>query len=365
VTSESCRTSSPRCCARCPISSGAIATLARREGLPPFERGAVERTLREATRRAGDSTRITADTGAIHDLVREAGHLARTDGRSVVTGRDVRAAIDAQERRAGRLRERIAEEIQRGTIRVETSGARVGQVNGLSILTTGRRAFGRPSRITARVRLGRGEVLDIEREVELGGPIHSKGVLILAGFLGGRYCASAPLALAATLVFEQSYGGVEGDSASSAELYALLSAIAGVPLRQSLAVTGSVDQLGNVQAVGGVTEKVEGFFEVCRARGLRGDEGVLVPASNVPHLVLREEVLTAIEQGQFHVHAVETVDEGLELLSGVPAGASDAAGAFPPGSFNGRVATRLGELAASARAFAAGGGADGRTHARP
>ncbi|HSD20156.1 MAG TPA: ATP-binding protein [Anaeromyxobacter sp.] len=331
-----------------------VATLARREGLPPFERAAVERALRDATRRAGDSTRITSDAAAIHDLVREAAHAAQSGGRPVVTARDVRVAIDAQERRAGRLRDRVDEEIRRGTLLVETSGVRVGQVNGLSIFATGRRMFGRPSRITARVRLGRGEVLDIEREVELGGPLHSKGVLILAGFLGGRYCATSPLALAATLVFEQSYGGVEGDSASSAEAYALLSAIAGVPLRQSLAVTGSVDQLGNVQAVGGVTEKVEGFFEVCRARGLRGDAGVLVPASNVPHLVLRDEVLAAIEDGQFHVYPVTTIDEGMELLSGMPAGAPDAAGAFPANTFNGRVAARLGELAAAARAFGAG-----------
>ncbi|WP_242338423.1 Lon protease family protein [Anaeromyxobacter sp. SG66] len=337
-----------------------VATIGRRERLPPFDRGAVERVLQEATRRAGDSTRITADAGAIHDLVTEAAHAAAGEGRATVTARDVRAAIDAQERRAGRLRDRVDEEIRRGTLLVETAGARVGQVNGLSVMMTGRRAFGRPSRITARMRLGRGEVVDIEREVELGGPIHSKGVLILAGFLGGRYCSAAPLALAATLVFEQSYGGVEGDSASSAELYALLSAISGVPLRQSLAVTGSVDQIGNVQAVGGVTEKVEGFFEVCRARGLRGDEGVLVPASNVPHLVLRDEVLAAIQEGSFRVYPVATIDQGIELLSGLPAGAPDASGAFPHDSFNGRVAARLAELAAAARAFAAGGDRDGQ-----
>lgn len=343
-----------------------VATIARREGLPPFERATVERMLREATRRAGDSTRITADAAAIHDLVREAAHVAQGQGRATVTASDVRAAVEAQERRAGRVRDLLDEEFRRGTLLVETAGARVGQVNGLSVMTTGRRMFGRPSRITARVRLGRGEVVDIEREVELGGPIHSKGVLILAGFLGGRYCASAPLALGATLVFEQSYGGVEGDSASSAEAYALLSAISGIPLRQSLAVTGSVDQLGNVQAVGGVSEKVEGFFEVCRARGLRGDEGVLVPASNVPHLVLRDEVVAAIEDGQFRVYPVRTLDEGLELLSGVPAGAPDAKGAFPPDTFNGRVAARLAELAAAARTFAQGDrngtGAHGHGH---
>jgi predicted ATP-dependent protease len=240
----------------------------------------------------------------------------------------------------------------RGTLVVETRGARVGQVNGLSVVSLGSGAFGRPSRITARIRLGRGEVVDIEREVELGGPLHSKGVLILAGYLGGRYCRELPLTLAATLVFEQSYSGVEGDSASSAELYALLSAIADVPVRQSLAVTGSVDQLGRVQAVGGVSPKIEGFFELCRARGLTGEEGVLVPAANVPHLVLRDEVVAAAAEGMFRIYPVETVDEGMELLTGLPPGAPGADGRFPAGSFNARVAARLEELTAWARAFA-------------
>ena len=230
---------------------------------------------------------------------------------------------------------------------------RVGQVNGLSVLRAGRRAFGRPSRISARIRLGRGEVVDIEREVELGGPLHSKGVLILAGYLGARYSADRPLTLAATIVMEQSYAGVEGDSASSAELYALLSAIAGVPLRQGLAVTGSVDQHGRVQAVGGVTEKVEGFFDVCAARGLTGDEGVLLPAANVPHLVLRDEVLAAVEAGRFRLYPVEHVDQGIELLTGLPAGAAEGE-ISPEGSFHARVETRLQALAEAARAWAGG-----------
>jgi predicted ATP-dependent protease len=201
--------------------------------------------------------------------------------------------------------------------------------------------------------MGKGEVVDIEREVELGGPIHSKGVLILAGFLGARYAREAPLTLSASLVFEQSYGGVEGDSASLAELCALLSAIGEAPLRQGVAVTGSVDQHGRVQAVGGVTDKVEGFFEVCRARGLGGAQGVVLPASNVTHLVLRDEPLAAIAEGRFRLWAVETVDEALEVLSGVPAGAADAAGRFPAGTVNAAVAERLERLAERARAFAA------------
>jgi lon-related putative ATP-dependent protease len=334
-----------------------VATLARRDGLRPLARAAVERILLEASRLAEDGTRLATDVSAIRDLVREAEHLAAGAGRDVVAAADVRAALAARERRGGRVRERIQEELLRGTLVVETAGARIGQVNGLSVVSAGRHAFGRPSRITARVRLGRGEVVDIEREVELGGPVHSKGVLILAGFLGGRYGRDLPLALGATLVFEQSYSGVEGDSASSAELYALLSAIAEVPLRQSLAVTGSVDQLGRVQAVGGVNEKIEGFFALCRARGLTGEEGVLVPAANVPHLVLREEVVAAAAEGRFRVIAVETVDEGIELLTGLPAGAADPDGRFPEGTFNARVAARLEAMAARARAFA--GGRDG------
>jgi predicted ATP-dependent protease len=329
-----------------------VATIARREGLRPLDRGAVERVLREASRRAEDSTRVSTDVDAVRDLLREADHHAGRAGRSVVSAADVRAAVGAQERRAGRIRERMQEELLRGTLVVETRGARVGQVNGLSLVSLGRHAFGRPSRITARIRLGRGEVIDIEREVELGGPVHSKGVLILAGYLGGRYCRDRPLTLAATLGFEQSYSGVEGDSASSAELYALLSAIAEVPVRQSLAVTGSVDQLGRVQAVGGVSEKVEGFFDLCRARGLTGEEGVLVPAANVPHLVLRDDVVAAVAEGTFRIYPVETVDQGIELLTGLPSRGADEHGRFSEGSLDARVAARLEALAARARAFA-------------
>jgi lon-related putative ATP-dependent protease len=337
-----------------------VATLARRDGLRPLDRGAVERVLHEASRLAEDSTRVSTDLEAVRDLLREADHHAGQAGRTIVSAADVRAAVGARERRTGRVRERMQEELLRGTLVVETRGALVGQVNGLSVVSLGRHTFGRPSRITARVRLGRGEVVDIEREVALGGPIHSKGVLILAGYLGGRYCREQPLTLAATLVFEQSYSGVEGDSASSAELYALLSAVADVPVRQSLAVTGSVDQLGRVQAVGGVSQKIEGFFDLCRARGLTGEEGVLVPASNVPHLVLRDDVVAAAAEGRFRVYPVETVDEGIELLTGMAPGAADEHGRFPEGTFNARVAARLEALAARAKAFALPAGREGQ-----
>jgi len=213
------------------------------------------------------------------------------------------------------------------------------------VVQLGQFTFGHPSRITARVRLGKGEVIDIEREVELGGPIHSKGVLILSGFLGARYVIDRPLSLSASLVFEQSYGGVEGDSASSAELYALLSALAEAPIKQSLAVTGSVNQHGQVQAIGGVNEKVEGFFDLCQARGLTGDQGVLIPASNVRHLMLKQDVVQAVRAGQFHMYAVETIDKGIEILTGLSAGERDPAGKFPNGSINQRVEARLAELA--------------------
>jgi predicted ATP-dependent protease len=264
----------------------------------------------------------------------------------------VQKAIDARVGRSDRLRDRLREETLRGTILVDTEGERVGQVNGLSVLQLGDFQFGHPSRITARVRLGKGEVLDIEREVELGGPLHSKGVLILSGFLGARYAAQRPLSLSASLVFEQSYGGVEGDSASSAELYALLSAISGLPIRQSLAVTGSVNQHGQVQAIGGVNHKIEGFFDVCEARGLTGDHGVLIPASNVKHLMLRSDVVDAVAAGLFHVYPVETVDGGIGLLTGMPAGERDEHGAYPEGSVNGLVERRMAEMADQQLRFA-------------
>jgi predicted ATP-dependent protease len=205
--------------------------------------------------------------------------------------------------------------------------------------------FGKPTRITSQISLGKGQVIDIEREVDMGGPIHSKGVLILAGFLKGRYAQDIPLSLSASLVFEQSYGGVDGDSASSTELYALLSGIAGVPLKQNLAVTGSINQHGTVQAIGGVNQKIEGFYDICKARGLTGDQGVLIPKSNVKHLMLRKDVREAVENGNFHIYPIETVDEGIEVLTGIPAGEKQEDGSYPEGSINAMVKARLEEMA--------------------
>lgn len=330
-----------------------IATLARKENLRPFDRGAVARIIEHSARRVGDAEKLSTRMRDITDLLREADYWAGENGNGTVRAADVQRAIEAQIYRSDRLRERLQEAIVRETILIDTEGAHVGQVNGLSVIQLGDFAFAHPSRITARVRPGKGEVIDIEREVELGGPIHSKGVLILSGFLGARYAMKRPLSLSASLVFEQSYGGVEGDSASSAELYALLSAIAEVPVKQSLAVTGSVNQHGVVQAIGGVNEKIEGFFDICRARGLTGEQGVLIPAANVKHLMLRQDVVEAVGAGQFHIYPVETVDQGIELLTGLPAGERDEAGNYPEGSFNALAEARLAGMAESWLAFRA------------
>ncbi|HYA38005.1 MAG TPA: ATP-binding protein [Candidatus Methylomirabilis sp.] len=330
-----------------------VATQARREGLLALDRQACARVIEHGARLAADAEKLSIRLRDISDLLREADYWARQAKRSVITGEDVQRALDAKVYRSDRVRERIQEEIRRGTLLIDTAGERVGQVNGLSVVLLGDFMFGHPSRITAQARLGKGEVLDIQREVELGGPIHSKGVMILAGFLGALYAPGRPLSLAASLAFEQTYGEVEGDSASSAELYALLSALAEAPVKQSLAVTGSVNQHGEIQAIGGVNEKIEGFFDVCRARGLTGDQGVLIPAANVKHLMLRHDVVEACAQGKFHVYPVRTVDEGIELLTGLPAGERDAEGLFPDNTINQRVEVKLLVFAEQARAFGA------------
>ncbi|MCC7538479.1 MAG: AAA family ATPase [Deltaproteobacteria bacterium] len=328
-----------------------IASLATKEQLRPLDRTAVARVIERAARIAGDAEKLSVHMRRMADLLREADYWAVNAGHEIVSAADVQAAIDAQERRAGRLRERIREATRRQTLVVETTGARVGQVNGLSVITLGEESFGHPTRITARARMGKGEVVDIEREVDLGGPIHSKGVLILTGFLGSLYATRVPLSLKASLVFEQSYGGVEGDSASLAELCALLSAIGEIPIEQSLAVTGSVDQHGRVQAIGGVNEKIEGFFDACSDRGLTGDQGVLIPKSNVKHLMLRKDVVEAVVDGRFHVHAVENVDQAIEILTGRPAGDTSAGAVPEPGSVHAAVEARLLAFANDARSF--------------
>jgi predicted ATP-dependent protease len=282
---------------------------------------------------------------SIADLLRESDYWARQEGHDMVRGEDIQHTIDEQHHRASRVRERIHEAIQRGDIFIDSEGGRVGQVNGLSVLTLGNYMFGQPSRITATVHIGEGNVLDIEREVEMSGPIHSKGVLILSSFIASRYAQKHPLSLSASLVFEQNYGGIDGDSASLAELCCLLSAIAEVPIKQSFAMTGSVNQHGRVQPIGGVNEKIEGFFEVCRTRGLDGQQGVIIPDTNVKNLMLHPDVVKAVKEGKFSIHSVETVDQALSLLTGVDAGESDAEGNYPEESINGKVQARLKEMA--------------------
>jgi predicted ATP-dependent protease len=328
-----------------------VAALAKDGGLQPLDAPAVARVIEHAARLADDAHKLTLHVDRIRDLLAEADFWARDAGHDTTTAASVQRAIDERIRRAGRLRERVQESMLRGIALIDTAGASVGQVNGLSVLMLGEIAFGRPTRITARVRQGAGKLVDIEREVELGGPLHSKGVLILGGFLAGRYALAVPMSLHASLVFEQSYGGVEGDSASLAETCALLSALAEAPLRQDLALTGSINQHGEVQAIGGVNEKIEGFFDLCAARGLSGTQGVLIPAANAQHLMLRADVVEACAAGRFSVSTVATVDDAVEALTGLAAGERDAEGRFPADSINGRVEARLLAFAQARREF--------------
>jgi lon-related putative ATP-dependent protease len=325
-----------------------ICAIGRKMNLRSLDRDGVARVIEQAARLADSSDKLATGMRALTDLLQEADQVAADAGKEVIGAVEVQAAIDARFRRGDRIYRRMQAELGRHTIRIETDGERVGQVNGLSVVSFGTTAFGMPTRITAQIRLGRGEVVDIEREVELGGPLHSKGVLILGGFLGGRFGGNRPLSLNASLVFEQSYGGVDGDSASAAELFALLSALADAPIRQSFAVTGSVDQRGQIQAIGGVNEKIEGFFDACCATGFTGRQGVIIPASNVPHLMLRHDIVAASADGRFAVYPIDTVDQGLQLLTGIPAGAPDAEGRYPEGTLNQRIAARLDALASKA-----------------
>ncbi len=333
-----------------------IASIVKEHGLKPFDASGVARLIDEGARLADDRDKLSIEIGRIADIAREADYWSSEAKRKVTARQDVARAIDEHIQRSDRLRDRAQESITRGIMLVDTEGAQVGQINGLSVLQLGSFAFGKPSRITARVRLGAGRVTDIEREVKLGGPLHSKGVMILWGFLAGRYALDVPLALAATLVFEQSYGGVDGDSASAAELLALLSALSEQPIRQSLAVTGSINQWGEVQAIGGVNEKIEGFFDICRERGLNEQQGVLIPKSNVQHLMLREDVVEAARHRQFSIYPVSSIDEAIEILTGVKAGERGSDGRFPGGTINRLVEDKLKQFAERSRGFTKGSG---------
>ena len=328
-----------------------LATTIRKDKLRHLSRDGVARLMEESARQLGDSERLSSDIQRSTDLVREAHYWAGQSDKTLIDAEDVQKAIDSRIRRGSRVRDRMQEELLRETFLIETSGSRIGQVNGLAVMQLGDLAFGRPQRITASVKLGSGEVIDIEREVKLGGPLHSKGVLILSGFLGSHYLPDTPLSLSASLVFEQSYGGVDGDSASAAELCVLASALAKAPIRQSLAITGSIDQQGRIQAIGGVNEKIEGFFDICSKRRLSGDQGVLIPLANVKHLMLRQDVVDAVDAQQFQVYPVDHVDQALSLLTGQSAGEMDEKGEFPEGSVNRKIRDRLLDFAEKRRAF--------------
>jgi lon-related putative ATP-dependent protease len=321
-----------------------IATRCAEEGLCHFDRAGVAKVVEYGSRLVEDQNKLSTRFGDIADLVREASYWATRNGHELVSSEDVEQAISEKVYRANMVEEWIQERIQDGAILIDTTGEVVGQVNGLSVHSLGDYTFGRPSRITARAYAGKGGVVHIEREVKLSGRIHHKGVMILNGYLGGRYAQEHPLSLSASLTFEQLYDEVDGDSASSAELYALLSSLSGLPIKQSIAVTGSVDQRGEVQPVGGATYKIEGYFDVCRARGLTGDQGVIIPRQNVRNLMLRREVVEAVREGKFHIYPVASVDEGLEILTGREAGVRGEDGTFPESTIHFLVEHRLQEL---------------------
>ena len=328
-----------------------VSTHCRNEKLLPFDRSGVAGLLEYSARSVEDQEKLSSQFMEISDLIREADYWAQKENSPIVTRAYVKRATEEKVYRSNRIEERMQEMFDEGTILVDTAGGEVGQINGLSVITLGDYTFGRPSRVTARVYMGRGGMVNIEREVKLSGPIHDKGVLILTGYLGGKYAHDRPLSFSASICFEQSYDGVEGDSASSTELYALLSALSGVQLRQGIAVTGSVNQLGRVQPIGGVNYKIEGFYAVCKAKGLTGEQGVIIPKTNERHLMLNDEVVTAVKEGKFHIWSVETIDQGIEILTGVPAGERLPDGTFPDGTINSLVDKRLKEILENMKKF--------------
>jgi predicted ATP-dependent protease len=330
-----------------------VATHCKKEGLLPFTPTGVAALLEHASRLVEDQERLSAQFMELSDLIRESSYWASRGGSQMVDRKWVKKAIDEKTYRSNRMEERIHEYLADGTILCDTTGSVTGQINGLSVITMGDYTFGRPSRLTTRVSLGRAGMVNIEREVKLSGPIHDKGVLILAGFLRGKFAKDKPLSFSASICFEQSYEGVEGDSASSTELYSLLSAFSNLPISQGIAVTGSVNQLGQVQPIGGVNYKIEGFYAVCKAKGLTGGQGVIIPKLNERNLMLSDEVVQAVRDGNFHIWSVSDIDEGIEILTGVPAGRANEDGTFPAGTVNHLVDQRLKSMVESMRQFAA------------
>ncbi len=311
-----------------------IGSLSKKKKLRSLNRQAVARVIEYSSRLAEDSEKLTAHIASIGDLLREADYWARKSNSKQIGKNHIEQAIQAQIYRSDRIKQAMLEQIDKGTILMDVTGKRVGQINGLVVYNFSRTCFGKPARITTQVRIGKGEFVNIEREVEMSGPIHTKGVLILSSLLANRFAKDSPLSLSASIVFEQSYGGVDGDSASSTEYYCLLSAISNIPIKQSIAVTGSVNQFGEIQPIGGVNEKIEGFFDVCAHRGLTGDQGVIIPRTNVKDLMLREDIQEAVDEGRFHVYAIDTVDDGIEILTGIKAGKADKHGRYKKGTVN-------------------------------
>lgn len=328
-----------------------VCALCRKEGLLHLTPSALAAAIEHSSRQADDQNKLSTQFALIADLIREANFYAVQEGAEALEGRHVRWAVEEKVYRSNMIQKKIEEMIGRGTILIDVAGKKVGQANGLAVLATGDYAFGRPSRITATVGVGREGIIDIERQAQLSGTSHTKGVLIVSGFLNARYAVDVPLSLSARLVFEQSYSGVDGDSASSTELYALLSALSEVPLRQDIAVTGSVNQWGEVQAIGGVNQKVEGYYEVCKTIGLTGEQGCMIPESNVRNLMLKEEVVEAVRQGIFHIWAVRTIDEGIEVLTGQEAGRRREDGTYPEGTINALVQKRLLSMAETIKEY--------------
>ncbi len=327
------------------LFSRLLATLIRRDNLLPFDKSAIAAILEYASRLVEDSEKLTTHMRSIADILHESHFWANKEGLKQVTRQEVDRAVEHRNFRASRVHENVLEAINKGEISINTQGKVVGQINGLSVFSLGENSFGQPSRITATTHIGEGNLIDIEREVDLGGSIHSKGVLILTAFIASRYAQKQPLALSASIVFEQNYGMVDGDSASMAELCALLSSLAGIPIKQSIAITGSVDQRGFSQPIGGVNEKIEGFFQVCKVSGLTGKQGVIIPESNVRHLMLNEELVKAVKDKQFAIYAIKDVDEAMEILTGLSAGSIDKQGNYPPKTLNQLIISRLNEMA--------------------
>jgi lon-related putative ATP-dependent protease len=328
-----------------------VCSLCAKENLNHLQGAAIAKVVEYGSRLAGNQKKLSTQFADIADIIREASYYASQEESKFVSVAHLTKALEEKLYRSNLIQQKLLEMTQRGLILIDTSGAQVGQVNGLAVLGLGDYFFGRPSRVTVSIGIGKDGVMDIEREAKTGGPIHTKGVLILGGYLANKYAQDKPLSLSARLVFEQSYEGIEGDSASSTELYAILSALANTPIKQNIAVTGSVNQRGEVQAIGGVNEKIEGFFELCKARGLKGNESVMIPKSNVEDLMLKEEIVDAVGKRLFHVYAVSTIDEGIEVLTGVRAGERQSDGTFETNTVNDRVNKRLTEMAQAVAKF--------------